>query len=209
VVSPKELAGKKFSFKNCDLCASKDGLTAKCMAQVDGEFGEDININLEPKDLAVAVLKAGDDVEWGDVIVAMIKAGVRFDGVPYLNSKNLIPAKADCEKCDGDTTYCPATARSMKANEVAGGIRVVPDKFPDSLRSGMNLESLSEQVRDLAKFLDSAENKNVALTLLGRTETSVIPIDGQFSMEIKATVVPASPEKAATAAKKAETPTHR
>jgi hypothetical protein len=209
VVSPKELAGMKFGSAKCELCESKNGLKPKCIAQVDGEFGEDINIDLQPKDLAVALLKADEDVECGGIIVAMIKAGVKFDSAPFLNSKSFIPAKADCEKCDGDLTYCPANARSMEASQVAGGIRFVPDAFPDSLRTGMNLESLSQQVRDLAKFLNSAEHKDVALTLLGRTETSVLPIDGRFSLEIKATVVPASPEKATAAAKKAETPTPR
>jgi hypothetical protein len=209
VIAPKELAGMKLGSQKCELCESKDGQAPKSMPTVAGPVGGDININLEPSDLAVAVLKAGDDVEWGDVIVAMIKAGVKFDKAPFLNSSSFIPAKVACEKCDGDTTFCPANAPTFKAEQVAGGIRLVPDTFPDSLRSGMNLESLSEQVRDLARFLDSKENKDVVLKLLGRTETTVLPVNGQFSLELKATVVPASPEKDKVATKKGEAPTPR
>ncbi len=165
----------------------------------EGLVGEDINI--EMGDVIVALLKADGKIDMSELFPALLKAGVKFDKLSGLNASNFIPAKPDCEKCDGDSTFCPADARSMKPAPVAGGIRIIPEGKPQvgvTIRDGSGM-----QVFDAVADLDDA------LKVPGKTETTLIPLGGQLSLELKATVVPASPEKAKATARKPEAPATR
>ena len=156
--------------------------------------------------LAIAVdkMEAGDDKSFTIrlkepfpmLLDALAKAGVVVDFDVELESLSL--PKLPCEKCDGDTTFCPADARSMKPGEVAGGIKLVPER---SLQIGVSMDDPNN-----GRVFDTVANLREALKSPGRTETTLIPLDGQISLEIKATVVPTSPEKAKTAGKKDEAP---
>ena len=130
------------------------------------------------------------------VLEALARAGVAVDF--DVDVRDIAPPKPSCEKCEGDTTFCPADARSMKPGDVAGGLKLAPER---SMQAGVALDGASN-----GRIFESVANLNEALMTPGRTETTLIPLDGQVSLEIKATVVPSSPEKAKTADKKAEAP---
>ena len=112
--------------------------------------------------------------------------------------RDLKAPKAACEKCDGDSTFCPADARAIKPGEVAGGLKLAPEP---SVQIGV---SMKDHIG--APMFDTVANLNDALKNPGKTETTVIPLGGQVSLEIKATVVPTPPDKSKTATKTDEAP---
>jgi hypothetical protein len=160
---------------------------------------------------------AGHVVEFSDVLVALGKAGMKVDNagdekVPtnkadvqidfdfdIAEAPKVPSSKTPCEKCDGDSTFCPANAKSMTA---AGGIKLVP--VGTSTKHAM-----TGPISDFAAFLDAVENKAEAVKRLGQTKTTVVPIGDNVSIELKATIVPTEPEKAKAAAKNSETPNTR
>ena len=101
--------------------------------------------------------------------------------------------KPASERCDVASTFCPADARSMKP----GGLKLAPGR---SVQIGVSIDGV-----DAGRVFDTVADLKEALKTPGRTETTIIPLDGKVSLELKATVVPASTEKAMTADKKAET----
>jgi hypothetical protein len=172
-----------------------------------------------PKVPTVYLDVAGHVVEFADVIVALGKAGMKVDsagGAKVLTDKSEVhiefdknlpiarssSSNAPCEKCDDDATVCPANARSMKTGQVAGGIKLVPDPSPAGL-------SNQDALTDFAAFLASAEDRGEALKLLGQTKTTIVHLGENVSLELKATVVPTSPENARSADKKDEAPAKR
>ena len=130
------------------------------------------------------------------VLDALARAGVAVDFDVEVES--FTSPKPACEKCDGDTTFCPADARAMKTGEVAGGLRLAPER---SLQIGVSMDDPSN-----GRVFDTVANLKEALKSPGRTETTLIPLDGKISLEIKATVVPSSTDKTRTADKKVEDP---
>jgi hypothetical protein len=84
----------------------------------------------------------------------------------------------------------------MKTGEVAGGLKLAPES---SAQLGISLRH-----PDGFQYFDAVAKLDDALKTPGRTETTVIPIGDKIALEIKATVVPNTAEKAKTADKKAE-----
>jgi hypothetical protein len=137
-------------------------------------------------------------IQLSTILDGLAKAGVKL--VVDIDPKEMPKAKAVCEKCDDDLTYCPAAAGSMKAGQVAGGMKLVPESSPQI--------GVKWKVSDGDLALEADLKMDEALKMPGKTETTVIPLGGNFSLELKATVVPTSPdkEKAKTAVRKDETP---
>ena len=124
---------------------------------------------------------------------ALSEAGVNVDLDP--SHPTLKSARRDCEKCDGDSTFCPADAREVPD---AGGIKLAPQPTAEI--------GISVKDRDGVAVFDSAAPLTEALKSPGKTETKMIPIGENLSLEIKATVVSTAPK---SEARKATNPAPR
>ena len=129
-------------------------------------------------------------------IEALEKAGQDLDlEVVDVDFKELQPFKVGCAKCDVDEMECPLAASSTIP---AGGIKLATEM---TTQLGVTVKKPGG-----SESLEVSANLNEALKAPGRTETTVIPLGGKLALEIKATVVPASPEKAKVEEKKADSP---
>jgi hypothetical protein len=132
------------------------------------------------------------------VLDALTRAGLTVD----IDVESRSPADRShgpaCEKCDGDEAICPAEVRTVRTPEAPGSLKLAPEL---SAEVGVTLKDAGgRQVFDADAAL-----KEVFRTP-GRTETRLIPLGGKIALEIKATVVPTSPERAKTAEKTADAP---
>jgi hypothetical protein len=118
---------------------------------------------------------------------ALARAGFDLDldiNVDARDKSETVSTRPFCEKCDGDSLFCPTEARSFNQAEMAGGLKLVPE------RAG----SIGLTLKDArgVQILNSDLKLDEALKTPGKTETSLIPLGGQVSLEIKATLVPSA-----------------
>ena len=140
-----------------------------------------------------------ETVKLSEVIKELTESGVKLDIDVATTPSGA--AQTACEHCDADTPFCPAEARELKAKPVAGGMKLAP--------SGKSQVSVTVKDGDLV-ILDGATNLDDVLKNPGKTETTLIPLSGPFSLELKVTVVPTRPsDPAKTAEKKGEAPANR
>ena len=172
---------------------SYDVAPAAPMAPTVGEGGIGADVNVEMTDIIDALLKAEKKGDLGKILLALLKAGVMIDKVPDLGATDFVPARAEAAP-----NVCPANAGSIKGASVAGGISIVREGKP-------RMEIIVKDASGMP-VLDGAADLIEALRVPGKTETALIPLGGQLSLEVKATVVPAGPEKAKTATKTEGTP---
>jgi hypothetical protein len=114
---------------------------------------------------------------------ALAKAGFDLDiNVDARDPSDITLTKPVCEKCDGDSLFCPSEGKSLAKPEMPGWMKLV----------GESAGSMGVSVKDAQgiPFLNSVVKLDDALKTPGKTETTVLPLGGQFSLEIKATVVP-------------------
>jgi hypothetical protein len=124
-----------------------------------------------------------------EVIEALMKAGNGTDV-----DLELADGTKSCPNCDAEAVYVAAWKKSQVA-PVAGGMTLFPEVHP---KVGFRVKD-----RDGKPVYDAVAELDDALKTPGKTETTMIPLGEKFSLEVKATVVPTTPETA----KKAETPT--
>jgi hypothetical protein len=127
---------------------------------------------------------------------ALAKAGFDLDiNVDANDLDEITLVKPVCEKCDGDTLFCPSDAKAMTQGEPAGGFKLAHERVAFGL-TVKDVQGNKVQSADL-KIEEALKNP-------GKTSTTLVPLSGRVSLEIKATLVPtakatASKDKAATA----------
>lgn len=141
-----------------------------------------------------------ESVKLSEVIKELADSGIEID---FDVETKLTPmGKHTLDLCDADTPFCPADARELKAKPVAGGMKLAP--------SGKSQVGVTVKDADGLVILDGATNLDEVLKNPGKTETTLIPLSGPFSLELKATVVPTRPsDPSRTAEKKGEAPATR
>jgi hypothetical protein len=121
---------------------------------------------------------------------ALAKAGFDLEMSPVENreTNEIKRSRTVCEKCDGDSLFCPAEGKSSENPTVAGGMKLVAE------RAGSI--GLTVKVTEGGNIIDSYATLSEALKNPGKTETTLIPVGERVSLEIKATLVPNTNETA-------------
>jgi hypothetical protein len=171
----------------------------KAPMEFEEVVGEDFNVDLSIllKALAKSGVKVPDEPKFAVNLLKAMADAAQCDA--DAQAKDSPKAKAVCPRCDGDTTFCPATARDFKVGIVAGGIKMVSEEAKPQV--GVTIKDANG-----VQVYDAVANLEDVLKMPGKTGTTVFPLGDNVSLEIKATVVAAPAEKAQAAAKKDETP---
>ncbi len=118
------------------------------------------------------------------LVDALAKAGYDLDIDCFRpDPKSLKPIKTNCEKCEADSTFCPDSGLVALPAEIAGGMKLVEDQPPVALGVTVKDAHATKPVKSVLKLEEALKNP-------GKTETSLVPLGGDFSLEIKATLVP-------------------
>ena len=130
-----------------------------------------------------------------EVIDALMRVGNGTD-VDFEISDGTKSRSATCPNCDAEAAYI-AAYKALQPATVPGGMTLFPEIHP---KVGFRVKD-----RQGNPVYDAVADLEDALKSPGKTETTLIPLGEKFSLEVKATVVPTTPEMA----KKAETPAAR